>query len=272
MRLLAIADLHHAPGGSAQAECDEYRFGVELVLRAVLDATRRGRVDVVVLLGDLLHDGSSPGAAEALAEIACIVSSRLPGARVLAAAGNHDGPAAERFESYGWETGPCRIDGCRFYVFRDPYAEGDLCTRTDAERAAFADFASTGDGPLIAIQHNPIVPSIDDAYPYNHTNRETILADYERCGVALSISGHYHDGLPLETVRGCTYLTVSALAFPRLSYAIVDIRDGRADAATYSLRVDRGCDLVDSHYHVEFLESLAAGGDIAGLLWSVGKG
>ena len=71
------------------------------------------------------------------------------------------------------------------------------------------------------LQHNPMNPVIENAYPYMLTNREQVMADYAKVGVTLSLSGHYHNGRAETLVDGVHYFTAPAICEGQFPYTIV---------------------------------------------------
>ena len=265
MRLVVLADPHcaataeEAAGAPTARNC---RLGMELVQRALEDAQLRGGFDAVLLLGDLLNDGTLPTAADLLARLASEVSKLAGQAPVLIAPGNHDGPANAVLEAFGAADGGRTIGGCRFYVFTDPYAPGDVCTRPESSRQVFREWAGQGGGPIIVLQHNPMHPPVESAYPYMLTNRPEVMEDYRRAGVLLSISGHYHPGQPFSRAGGVLYYTCPALCEGDYPYAVIRLSGGQARVEQRALRFDGAVPVVDGHAHTEF--AYCARGPITG--------
>lgn len=225
LRILVITDVHYATCdadavGPAKRHCLR---GRELLGAALRDA--RGRFDVLALLGDMLNNGASPQAAAALRNLREEIDRHANDIPRLVVPGNHDEDPQCLLDILGGRAGLHEIGGYRFVVHADPF-DGILATRTDADRRALTDLAARPGGPIVVCQHNPIHPPIEADYPYMLTNRDDVMADYARAGVLLSISGHYHAGLPRHDLDGVAYLTAPALCEAPFPYTVVTL-DGR---------------------------------------------
>ncbi|MBA4388454.1 MAG: hypothetical protein C0404_10770 [Verrucomicrobia bacterium] len=248
--VLIVTDLHYAGPGAAppalaQRKC---RFGLELARRAVRDALRFGKPDVILLLGDLVEDGHAACAAADLAEIHKEISSF--GIQTIAIPGNHDaGTAGEIF----W-NGPEQqeINGHVFVPFSDNYDES-----TDAPiRPASAMknlLAAKGSGkPVIVLQHAVVLPELHHNYPYNFLESEKLAEAYSESGVCLSLSGHYHAGLD-PVVHGVTYLTCPSICEDPFRYTRLKMENGAiASREVVSLSLKEFPDLFDAHIHTQF--------------------
>jgi histidinol phosphatase-like PHP family hydrolase len=137
-------------------------------------------------------------------------------------------------------------------LFADPYAAGDFVTRSAEMVALPEQVAAANPGmPLIAVQHNPLHPAIDDPYPYLPLNAEAIRAGYERAGVVLSLSGHYHAGQPLHDVGGVRYSTIPAAGDAPFRFAHVRLDGRNVELREHALRLDVP-GLIDAHCHTEY--------------------
>ena len=88
-------------------------FGAELMHRAVLDARRRGGFDALVIAGDILRDGSAPGARQDLALLARRVGRLLAGTPCLAVAGAGDGAPEVAASAFGAPAAGRAVEGWR---------------------------------------------------------------------------------------------------------------------------------------------------------------
>ncbi len=251
-RLLAIADPHHTTNPRRAHPHRHGVFGAEFIQRSIVAARRGGHLDAIALLGDMVDDADTPEAPEELAHVAATIAKAAPGIPVLAVPGNHDRALAPWFADFGWLGGPQTLGGYRFFAFSDPYGNGDTCTRQSDDRATFGAFADAGDAPLIVLQHCPLMPTIDDPYPYHHTNRADILADYTRHGVLLSLSGHYHAAAPLTRYAGVDYLPVPSLCEKPFRYNILRLEGRSVTVEEGALALPAAAGIVDCHAHTEF--------------------
>jgi histidinol phosphatase-like PHP family hydrolase len=249
LNLLVVADLHD----SRQACVTSRRRGElarVLLRKSLLRLKHAGlKPDVVILLGDLVDNGRAPEARERLAGIA--EEAGKSGLPVLAVPGNHDGGAG--FEAC-FESGTAfrEIGGYGFLIFQDEVGEGDVTRRREADLALPGRVAAERPGlPLIALQHNPLHPRIDSAYPYMPVNTDAILRGYAEAGVMLSLSGHYHPGQPLHKVGDLTCYTAPALCESPFRFSFIRL-DGRGIVLQeHALKLDVP-GLADVHCHSQY--------------------
>ena len=251
VRILVLTDAHFSSAcaevpGHPSRQCG---MGAELVRRAIEDSRRRGGFDCLVLLGDMVNDAAAPNVGDDLAAIRQEIEKSAAGVPLLAIPGNHD-PRDRYMEAFGWRP-RLDINEYRLIAFADRYEPGDICTRSEEDRRRLADLAAEAGGPIVALQHNPMNPAIESDYPYMLTNRQAVLDDYARAGVALSLSGHYHAGQTLNQAGGVSYLTAPALTEAPYRYAVVSLRGRKVKVEVRPLTVD-GEGVVDCHAHTEF--------------------
>ncbi len=255
--LLVIADAHHASCAEDAAGSQKRRclLGCELIRRAIDDARCRGGFDAIALMGDLLNDGTSARAEADLQAIRSQIEAAAPGVPLMVVPGNHDGDFGRLLAAFSFRPGPCQIGGYRFFTFADAFAEGDFCTRAESDRKRFSAWARRSGPPIIALQHNPLFPPIEEPgskYPYMLTNRAEVMRDYGEAGVLLSLSGHYHAGQPVTAVDGVSYLTVPTLCESPFRYALVSLRGRQVAVETPNLALAHEPPIVDCHVHTEF--------------------
>lgn len=214
-RIAAITDLHHRRPPSTGADQPDVDRAA-LLKRVVEELNERVRPDVTVLLGDLLDD---PSEAELLRDLRTILDQlNCPW---LAIPGNHDPAPAFFYAIFPWVE-HLDVKGVRLVSFVDEeQPEWNAC-RTAAGFEQMARAASGYGGVLVALQHVPVgVPGRET--PYGYTNYEDVAGAMRRHGYRLALSGHYHEGRPLQTADGVTTMTVPALGEPPFSYALVMI-------------------------------------------------
>lgn len=255
LRILALGDVHYlrrAEAESVNAGTGPDHFGAEWVARAIRDACVGGEVDVMVLLGDMVQDGMAAGGEEDMRDVAQVV--RESGIPLVVVPGNHDGGPEMVFRVFGGSAGGCEVKGYGFYIFADTYDAGNVCSRSPETVAAFLRWAEGVDGkPVIAVQHAPIFPEVDcSEYPYMPVNVEALRASYERAGVTLSLSGHYHAGGPATRHHEVTYFTCSALGSAPYCYSVITLEGRKVTVDERRLRLPEQSGLVDYHTHSHF--------------------
>jgi histidinol phosphatase-like PHP family hydrolase/Icc-related predicted phosphoesterase len=251
LTILAMTDLHYLRrAGEDRPELSRvYRLALEWTVRAIREACRASAPDVIVILGDLLEDGAAPGAEADAAELAAAVQEA--GLPVIVAPGNHDIEAARLLRLFSDRAGAHRIKGYLLYSFADPYAADNTCTRPRESIERFLNEPSSG--PVIAIQHSPIYPSVDSTeYPYMPTNVPEIMESYRRKNVLLSLSGHFHEGGAPAQKDGTTYLTCASLVGPPFPFHLIRAQGRELRIERRQLQFGSGLELTDGHVHTHF--------------------
>lgn len=253
LNVLVISDLHY-PGLIAHPNRLAARRGewMPLFMERAIQRLRQldAGPDLILLLGDLLNDGDAPGAETAWMQLAgALLKLDIP---VLAIAGNHDVHPERVVAFFNTSLGLHRIGGYGFLVFNDRHVGDDHYVRDAAALALPQQVAAANPGlPLIALQHNPLHPTIDSTYPYLLDNAEAAVASYREADVTLSLSGHYHPGLGPFERDGTTYLSAPALCEAPFPFLHLRLDGERAEVTRHELRHDTP-GLCDVHCHSEF--------------------
>ncbi|MGC9453890.1 MAG: metallophosphoesterase family protein [Phycisphaerae bacterium] len=236
-RLLTIGDVHYDPHGQDQPERKPTR-GAELVHAAISAGRESFAPHAIALMGDLVEDGNDPRTPENLRALADAALSAAGDVPLLVVPGNHDVDAARLLAAFGAMAGPIEMTGCRLFVFVDEWWADDTGHRRWRQQRRFVEWASGGQGPLVVLQHNPIYPPVENDFPYALSEHEQVVADYSAVGVTLSVSGHYHAGLPLTRLGPVAYFTCPALHKPPHPYAEIAISLGEAEVTLRNLIED----------------------------------
>jgi histidinol phosphatase-like PHP family hydrolase len=222
------------------------------------------RPDVVVMLGDAVDKGDAERAGLDLLTVAEVL--RRFGVRCLSVRGNHDGPVDAYERVFASPPGLHVINGVGLMLFNDEVGAGDRVTRSAADLELVDRIAREQPGlPLLALQHNPLHPHIEAAYPYMLTNNAEVLAGYARAGVAASFSGHYHRGQTPSVLEGVTYYTVPALCETPFRFAHVRVEGREVRITEHALRLETP-GITDVHCHTEYAycsTTVSAAADLA---------
>jgi len=236
LRLLVIADIHYASEPQPAPPARQIGRGLELLRQAIEEAGARDGFDALALMGDLVNDGTHACAEGDLLAMKRTLGEAAPCKPILCIPGNHDASAERIAAHFGGTDATRELGGYRFLLFADSYAPGDFCTRRQSDRDRLTREAARDGGPIVVLQHNPMNPAVlDSDYPFMLTNREEVLADYARCGVLLSLSGHFHAGQPLNEAGGVRYFTAPALCETPFRYAVATLRGREVSVRTREL-------------------------------------
>jgi 3',5'-cyclic AMP phosphodiesterase CpdA len=217
-RIAAITDIHYRPTGPVEPELAS-RCGAVLLRQTVERLNRFVRPDVVVVLGDLVHDAPPVDAPAWLAELRAILDQLA--CPWLVIPGNHDPPPAIFYAVF--PRAECLdVNDVRLVRFVDEERPEWNAYRNAAGLQQMAAAAAGHVGSRVALQHVPVgLPGRET--PYGYTNYSEVVAAMRREGYRLALSGHYHAGRPLETRDGITTMTVPALGEAPYSFAVVTV-------------------------------------------------
>jgi histidinol phosphatase-like PHP family hydrolase/Icc-related predicted phosphoesterase len=250
--LLAIGDLHYTGLSRQTAQLPQLRgeLAQTLLKKVFVRLHHMGiKPDLTVLLGDLVENGMDSNAD--LDRVTLHGELTRSGIPVLAVPGNHDGSAAAFNAFFNTSPGLHTFCGYGFIVFNDDYTETHECSRSEADIAMAKAIAEQNPGlPLIALQHPPIYPAIDSHYPYRPTNAGEIIDSFQKAGVILSLSGHFHKGQKARAHDGVLYHTVSALCEQPFRFSLIRITGARVEIEEHSLAMQVP-NIVDVHCHTE---------------------
>ncbi len=245
MRFAILADIHYSSGAAIGKRRGD--LADILLLRAVHRLNRYLRPDAVVLLGDLVNDGKGPRAEGELRSLRRHLD-RLD-APVIVLPGNHD-PAPDDF----YRTMPrpdfaADCGGIRFLSFLDAERPGYNAERSAADLARLKAEANRAPGPLVCLQHVPLLPPDGHDCPYHYTNADAAIAACREAGVTLVVSGHYHRGVPLLERDGIRYLAAPALCEAPFRFLMVEIEGDAVRVEEHTLAMPDEYGLVDTHVH-----------------------
>ncbi|PIU91758.1 MAG: hypothetical protein COZ06_08910 [Armatimonadetes bacterium CG_4_10_14_3_um_filter_66_18] len=232
LTIAVLSDLHLSEAPNPQCPTRRGEFAEMLLLRAVHRLDRFLKPDAVALLGDVVDQGEHPQAERLLRQVRAAMDKLA--CPYVALPGNHDG-SPERFarifsEAADWFD----VEGFRLVPFIDPEEPGFNASRRQEDLDRLNAARQGFGGPLVCLQHVPVLPAGRTPCPYNYTNAAEILSAMAQAGVALSISGHYHPGEgPLEH-DGVTLLAAPALCEHPFRYSWVQVEDD-------------GCVVVETH-------------------------
>jgi histidinol phosphatase-like PHP family hydrolase len=207
--------------------------------------------DVVVVLGDVIENGADANADVDLTALHSELTRT--GIPFLMVRGNHELTNEHFAELFDVETKLHKLGGYGFIVYDDLFAAATHeTTRAEEAIKATQKFAKDNPGlPLIALQHAPIYPPIDSHYPYRPTNTAEIIDSFQKAGVFLSLSGHFHKGQKLRASNKVFYHTVPALCEAPFPFSIIRLTGQKVEVEEHALALHYP-NLTDVHCHTEY--------------------
>jgi histidinol phosphatase-like PHP family hydrolase/predicted phosphodiesterase len=220
-----------------------------LLLRAVQRMNRLVHPDVVVVLGDLVDDGSAPAAPERLARLRAILDKLASPYIVIP--GNHDGDEGAFYQAFDRPDDMVDLCGVRFLAFVDREEPGYNASRSRLDIERFRRARADYDGPIVALQHVCLAPPATADIPYNYTNAEAIVAAMGAAGVVASISGHHHAGAAPVRNATTTFVNAPGLCESPFPYLLVTLDGDVVRVERNHLAMPASLGLVDTHVHTQ---------------------
>jgi len=243
IKIAVISDLHYSKYPNPGHPERYGMFADILLLRAVHRLNRHIKPDITIIAGDLIADPPESGLLKELAGILALLESPY-----LVIPGNHD-PAPEIFyQDIPRPPEFIDINNFRFIPFIDPETPERTSLRSREDIARLRKLTADFPGRVVSVQHTPLCLSESELCPSNcnYTNADEILD----VPVFLTLSGHYHKGLPPTQMKnGCFAFIASAVSESPFGYFILDIDDnGKINYSAESLILPvRG--MTDTHVH-----------------------
>lgn len=221
MRIAIITDTHYRPDMESTCGVRQTARGAQLLRQAIMRLNQNIKPDLTVLLGDLIDAGHLEQGESDLREI--YAQARLCQSPLLAIPGNHDGSPEQFYRVFPRPEPVFELMGLRFVCNVDPERPGYNASREPEGLALLAQARAGFEGPIVSLQHVPVLPPGTEKCPYNYDNAAEILQAYAKHGVCASISGHYHAGLAPISQGGCTFLTVPALCEAPFRFMLLEV-------------------------------------------------
>lgn len=247
MKLVLISDTHYMPDREAAVGRRLAGIADILLLRAVHRINRVIKPDAVLLLGDLVNDGSGPEGADQLALLQQTVD--LLDCPCLAIPGNHDGAPDDFYRIFARPRPTVDVGGVRIASFVDLEEPGYNARRTDGDLRAMDAVRGDWRGPIIMAQHVPVFPPGACACPYNYLNVDDVLVRMKQQGIRLALAGHYHAGFGPIEADGMTFLGAPALCETPFPFLELDIDGDSLTVRRHELAMPAELALVDAHVH-----------------------
>lgn len=249
-KFAVITDIHYALTSDDPEKRGDW--GDVLLQRAVHRINRVIQPDAVVVLGDLIDRPTDT--AEGLERLQRM-KELLQGleAPYIAIPGNHD-PGPELFYQVFEAPEPIvDIGPVRFVPFVDPFTDDFNAVRSESDIARLTTARNGHAGPIVALQHVPVVPPGKTNSRFNYHNAEAILDAMEANRITLALSGHEHYGTPLVYHGETACYVASAMCKEPFPVTVVHIgAQGEVTIEIEPLQMARELGLFDCHSHTEF--------------------
>jgi hypothetical protein len=232
--IAVLTDLHLTPPGAAPVTPTR-SVPAETLLRAAIERIGAIGPHVLLLLGDLVEEGSAATAPALYAVVASAL--RNAGAPAIVLPGNHDGPAF-----YDEFPRPAIGDfgGFRFVSFLDREEPAWNASRDAAGFELMREARRGYAGPLIALQHVPVFPRNATECPYAYLNAPEVIESMAESRAYLALAGHYHRGFGPVRFGPLLFCATRSLAEEPFCFDVVRT-DGRdAEVEHHTLREERG--------------------------------
>lgn len=218
-RMGVVTDIHYARACSHPKRRGE--LGAALLDAAVERFNRELRPDMVALLGDLVDEPEGPDTLECLEELRRIINRLEMPALVIP--GNHDPRPDLFYQVMPQPEATVDVKGVRFLTFVDAEEPGWNAHRSAADLDRMWRARQGYKGPIVALQHVPVLPPGATDSPYGYTNIEAILAAMEAAFITLAVGGHYHKGTPPVRRGPSTYVCAKALCEAPFTISMIHI-------------------------------------------------
>ncbi|MEI6645715.1 MAG: metallophosphoesterase [bacterium] len=252
LTVLAITDLHYTglARQTLQPAFTRGELGRILLKKVFLRLEHLSiKPDLVVILGDLIADGRDRDAESDL--IALHSELTRTGIPFLVVPGNHDQGCERLNHLFDICPGLHTYGDYGFILYDDTHAEAHTTVRSEHSLKLTETLAKENPKlSFIALQHAPIYPAIKSLYPYRPTNSTEIMESFQKSGILLSLSGHYHKGQSLRINEGVYYHTVPSLVEEPFSFSIIRLDGKKVEVEEHSLKLSFP-NIIDMHCHTE---------------------
>jgi len=250
MRFAVLTDTHFV-NHDRSAAVGARRAGLAdiLVLRAVHRLNRYLKPDLVVVLGDLVNAGDTPDGAEQLRTMKAAFD--VLACPVIYVPGNHDGTVESFYSVFPKPPPYVDVEGVRFVCFADLEEPGYNARRAPENVGLLTQARAGWAGPLVTLQHVPVLPPGLCGCPYNYVDGADVLADMSTNDVQLCVAGHYHCGSDLLRTDEAAFLIAPALCETPFPFLVVDMDGDQVRVERHELAMPESLGLVDTHVHTQ---------------------
>lgn len=190
IKIAVITDLHFSYNDIDVPQRGMGRHADLLLLRIIRKLNNQIHPDIVLLAGDIIDiDFKAKELYISLKEILKGLDSQY-----IIIPGNHD--SREKFYNV-FKAPPTFLDvkGFRIISFDDPELPGFNAVRVPNSLSRMQNCAMNFEGPIISLQHVPLIESSKNPCREHYTNADEIIAIIRDINGGITISGHAHKGV-----------------------------------------------------------------------------
>ena len=246
-KIAVLSDIHFLPEPVLEDAKRQTDLGAILLQRAVWRLNQAIRPDVTVVLGDLLNLADGCSNPELLRQLQTIL--RKLESPCLVIPGNHDGLVSDFIDVFGPVPDWVDLAGIRFLPFLDEARPGFNAHRSAVDIGRFARARQGWAGPIVSLQHVPLMPPDLNSMGYRLINDAEAVAAMHASNITLALSGHYHAGHDLVSDGRAGYAVVPALCDAPFAFFEINLDSSGLSAVRHELALPEGLGLVDSHTH-----------------------
>lgn len=218
IRIAVITDLHFSFNDIEIPQRGMGRHADLFLLRIIRKLNNQIHPDVVLLAGDIIDTDFKAK------ELYMSLKKILKGldSQYIIIPGNHD--SHENFYNV-FKTPPAYLDikGFRIIPFDDPELPGFNAVRVPDSLFRLQKSALNFEGPVISLQHVPLIESSKNPCREHFTNADEIIATMRDINGGITISGHAHKGVDGIIDNDRVYsIVVPALCDSPFQYMIID--------------------------------------------------
>jgi histidinol phosphatase-like PHP family hydrolase/predicted phosphodiesterase len=249
MRFAVLTDTHFINDRAAAVWGRRAGLADILALRAVHRLNRYLKPDLVVVLGDVINDGSLADAQEQFRTMKEVFD--LLACPVLYIPGNHDGDIDAFYRVFPRPPPYADVAGVRFVSFADLEEPGYNARRAPGNAGLLTQARGGWNGPIVTLQHVPIFPPGLIDCPHNYVDADDVLADMAGNDVQLAVGGHCHCGSDLFQTEQASYLVAPALCEAPFPFLMVEVEADQIAVQRHELAMPEALGLVDTHVHTQ---------------------
>ena len=247
-RFVVIADPHVSARETEPPRRGD--IGALLLQRAVRRVNQLIKPDIVLLVGDLIDDGTAADAVERTEQARAVVEKlECP---FLAIPGNHDLDPYSFYTIFRRPADIVDVKGARYMAFVDPEEPNFNARRTPRDLVRMCNGLDAYSGPSVLFQHVPLFPPGTTDCPTNLTNADEVIATMRKYGASLSVGGHWHAGFDVVRHQGMKFLAAPGLCEDPFPFLEVEIDGADVRVTRHELKMPERLGLIDCHLHTQF--------------------